>query len=94
MRLGIAAAGYGDGYPRRMPDGTPVLVDGQAAGIAGRVSMDMLGSDVTQVPDAHVGSTVRLWGAGLPAEAIAQACDTIAYELVTRVSERVTRVYR
>ncbi|MEL6198663.1 MAG: alanine racemase [Pseudomonadota bacterium] len=93
MRLGIAAAGYGDGYPRRMPDGTPVLVDGQGASIAGRVSMDMLGIDVTQVPNAHVGSTVRLWGAGLPAETVAQACDTIAYELVTRVSERVTRIY-
>ncbi|MEO0615807.1 MAG: alanine racemase [Pseudomonadota bacterium] len=92
-RIGIAAAGYGDGYPRRMPDGTPVLVDGQTAAIAGRVSMDMLGIDVTNVPDAHVGSAVRLWGAGLPAETVAQACDTIAYELVTRVSERVTRVY-
>ncbi|MEO0347321.1 MAG: alanine racemase [Pseudomonadota bacterium] len=93
MRIGIAAAGYGDGYPRRMPDGTPVLVDGQAARIAGRVSMDMLAIDVTHVPDARVGSTVRLWGADLSAETIAQACDTIAYELVTRVSERVTRVY-
>ena len=93
MRIGIAAAGYGDGYPRRMPDGTPVLVDGRAAAIAGRVSMDMLSVDITDVPGARVGSPVRLWGEGLPAETIASACDTIAYELVTRVSERVNRVY-
>ena len=93
MRIGIAAAGYGDGYPRRMPDGTPVLVDGRRAAIAGRVSMDMLSVDVTNVPGAEVGSRVRLWGEGLPAETIAAAIDTIGYELVTRVSERVHRVY-
>ncbi len=93
MRIGIAAAGYGDGYPRRVPDGTPVLVDGQRAAIAGRVSMDMLSVDVTNVPGAEVGSRVRLWGQGLPAESIAAAIDTIGYELVTRVSERVHRVY-
>ena len=93
MRLGIAAAGYGDGYPRRAPDGTPVLVEGRPATIAGRVSMDMLSIDITGIPAAGVGSRVRLWGEGVPAETVADAVDTIAYELVTRVSERVHRVY-
>ncbi len=93
MRIGIAAAGYGDGYPRLMPDGTPILVDGVRAAVAGRVSMDMLSIDLTGVPGAQVGSEVRMWGTGLPAETVAATLGTIAYELVTRVSERVTRVY-
>lgn len=91
--IGVVAAGYGDGYPRAMPDGTPVLVDGQRASIAGRVSMDMLTVDITDLPSARVGSEVRLWGAGLPAELIAAFADTISYELVTRVAARVRRQF-
>ncbi|MEN7344001.1 MAG: alanine racemase [Pseudomonadota bacterium] len=93
MRVGIAAAGYGDGYPRMLPDGTPVLVDGARCALAGRVSMDMLSVDLTHAPEATVGSLVRLWGEDNPAESVASAIGTIAYELVTRVSERVHRVY-
>ena len=93
-RIGIAATGYGDGYPRMSPNGTPVLVDGELASIAGRVSMDMLAIDVTDIPSARFGSSVRLWGEGLPAEQIATALGSSAYELVTRVSERVSRHYQ
>lgn len=89
-RVGIAAIGYGDGYPRPMATGAPVLVDGQDAAIVGRVSMDMIAVDITQLPDAHVGSEVTLWGRGLPAERVAPFADTIPYELVCRVTERVT----
>lgn len=88
-RIGIAAIGYGDGYPRTMRNGAPVLVDGRAAAIVGRVSMDMMAIDVTTLPDAKVGSEVVLWGRGLPAERVAPYADTIAYELVCRVKERV-----
>lgn len=94
MTIGIAAAGYGDGYPRMLPDGTPVMVDGKRCVLAGRVSMDMLSIDLTNAPDAAFGSLVQLWGDQLPAETVAAELGTIAYELVTRVSERVHRIYR
>ena len=92
--IGIAAIGYGDGYPRGMRNGAPVRVDGHEARIAGRVSMDMCAIDVTKVPDVHVGSAVTLWGEGLPAEQVAPHADTITYELVCRVTERVRRQWQ
>lgn len=92
--IGIAAIGYGDGYPRGMRNGAPVLVDGHEARIVGRVSMDMCAIDVTALPQAHIGSTVTLWGEGLPAEQVAGHADTIGYELLCRVSQRVRRRWR
>ena len=88
-RVGIAAIGYGDGYPWAMRTGAPVLVDEQEAGTVGRVSMDMIAVDITDLPNAKVGSEVILWGEGLRAERVAPFADTIAYELVCRVNERV-----
>lgn len=87
--LAIAAAGYGDGYPRSADSGTPVLVNGALAGIAGRVSMDMMAIDVTRMPRPAVGDPVQLWGPGLPVEQIAARAGTISYELLCRVSQRV-----
>jgi len=87
--VGIAAAGYGDGYPRSVPNGTPVLVDGREAPLVGRVSMDMLAMDLSAHPEAAVGDTVSLWGPGLPVERIARAAGTIAYELVCGITQRV-----
>jgi len=92
MRLGIAAVGYGDGYPWRMPDGAPVLVGGCRVPIAGRVSMDMITLDLTDLPNAAVGDEVTLWGRGLPVEEVARHAGTIPYELVCRVTERVIKV--
>jgi alanine racemase len=86
--IGIAAVGYGDGYPRHMRSGTPVLVNAQEAELVGRVSMDMIAIDITQIA-AQVGDPVTLWGEGLPAERIAPYADTIAYELVCGISQRV-----
>ncbi|NDV12039.1 alanine racemase [Crenobacter caeni] len=91
MRIGVVACGYADGYPRIVPSGTPVLVDGQASGTVGRVSMDMLVVDLTALPSAGVGSQVTLWGAGLPIERIAAAAGTIGYELMCAVAPRVPR---
>jgi alanine racemase len=88
-RIGIVAIGYGDGYPRTMRNGAPVLVQDREATIAGRVSMDMIAIDVTHLPNVTIGSEVILWGAGLPAERVASFADTLAYELVCRVNERV-----
>lgn len=89
-RIGIAAMGYGDGYPRTIRTSTPVLVNGNEAPIVGRVSMDMMAVDVTDLPRVRVGDSVVLWGEGLPAERVAPYADTIAYELVCRVTQRVT----
>jgi alanine racemase len=87
--VGIAAIGYGDGYPRNMRAGTPVLVNGKEAPIVGRVSMDMTAIDLTDLTGAKVGDLVTLWGRGLPAERIAPFADTIPYELVCGISQRV-----
>lgn len=94
MRIGVAAIGYGDGYPRHAPAGTPVLVNGRRAALAGRVSMDMLCIDLREQPDASVGDEVTLWGEGLPVDDIAQAAGTIAYELLSGISRRVHYRYR
>lgn len=88
-RIGIAAIGYGDGYPRNMPDGTPVLIKGHEAPLAGAVSMDMIAVDLTDHPDAHTGDPVVLWGRDLPVERIAGLAGTIPYELVCRITRRV-----
>jgi alanine racemase len=92
--IAIAAAGYGDGYPRGVRAGTSVLVDGKEAPVVGRVSMDMIAVDVTDLPHARVGSAVTLWGPGLPVERIAAQSGTIGYELVCRITERVARSWR
>lgn len=92
-RIGVVAAGYGDGYDRHAMDGTPVLVDGQRCAITGRVSMDMLTVDISHVPEADVGSEVVLWGKGLAVDEVARHCDTIGYTLLTGVLPRVPRIY-
>lgn len=89
-RLAIAAVGYGDGYPRSLPSGAPVLVNGERAELAGRVSMDMIGIDVTDLKiEAKLGDPVVLWGEGLPVEEIAVWAQTIPYELLCGISQRV-----
>lgn len=87
--IAIVAAGYGDGVPRSFASGTPVLINGERAPVAGRVSMDMLGVDVTALGLVHVGDPAVLWGAGLPVEEVARHASTIPYELLCSVSQRV-----
>ncbi|PRC91513.1 alanine racemase [Solimicrobium silvestre] len=89
MRIGVVACGYADGYPRHAVDGTPVLVSGVRTCLVGRVSMDMITVDVTDVADARVGSEVVLWGRGLPIDEVAFAAGTIGYELMCAVAQRV-----
>jgi alanine racemase len=94
-RLAIASVGYGDGYPRSAASGTPVLVNGERAALAGKVSMDMLAIDVTELQRAvKVGDPVVLWGEGLPVEEIALWAETIPYTLVCGISQRVTATLR
>lgn len=89
MHVGVIGIGYGDGYPRLVPSGTPVLLDGREAAILGRVSMDMITIDLRQHPQAQVGDRATLWGDGLPVERIAAAAGTISYELLCGITSRV-----
>jgi alanine racemase len=93
MRIGIVACGYADGYPRHAPGtvehGTPILVNGKRTRTVGRVSMDMLAVDLTDLPHAGVGAPVVLWGEGMPADEVAAAAGTISYELFCALANRV-----
>lgn len=90
--MGIVAIGYGDGYPRHIAPGTPVLVHGVECPIIGRVSMDMMAIDLTGVENPCMGDPVVLWGPELPVERIAAAAGTIAYELCCQLTGRVSRI--
>lgn len=87
-RVGVVAAGYGDGYPRCVAPQTPVVIQGQRVPIIGRISMETLTVDLTQFPSVQAGDAVALWGETLPIEEIAQAAGTIPYELMVKVRER------
>lgn len=89
MAVGVAAIGYGDGYPRSAAAGTPVLVNGRQAPLIGRVSMDLITIDLRGVPDARTGDRVTLWGEGLPVETVAAAAGTISYDLTCGMTRRV-----
>ena len=98
LRIGVAAVGYADGYPRHCSTGTPVLVNGVRTRMVGRVSMDMITVDLTPVPDAGIGSDVTLWGkaasngALLSIDEVARCAGTVGYELMCAVARRVPMV--
>ncbi|MBS63887.1 alanine racemase [Salinisphaera sp.] len=89
MDVGVIGIGYGDGYPRHAPSGTPVLIDGVRVPLVGRVSMDMITVDLRNAPNARVGDRATLWGGGLDVDEVARHADTIAYELFCRLTPRV-----
>ncbi len=92
MRIGLIAMGYADGYPRCAPTGTPIAVDGFVTRTIGRVSMDMLTVDLTDLPQAGVGSKVECWGRQIDINTVAKLAGTISYELLCNV-KRVPIVY-
>ena len=92
-RIATVSCGYADGYPRTAPSGTEVLIRGARVPLAGRVSMDMLAVDVTDLPQAQLGDAVELWGTQVPIDELARACGTIGYELLTKVTQRVPRQF-
>jgi len=89
MKVGVIACGYADGYPRHAPTGTPVLVAERRCSTLGRVSMDKICVDLTNVPAADIGSPAVLWGRGLPADEVAASAGTISYELFCALAPRV-----
>ncbi len=88
QRIAIVSCGYGDGYPRTAPSGTPVAIEGAIYPLAGRVSMDMLAVDIGHAP-VSVDAEVELWGEQVPVDAVAAAAGTLAYELFCKVTDRV-----
>jgi len=90
--IATVAMGYADGYPRQAQNGTPAMVRGQRVGLAGRVSMDMLTVDVTEVEGVQIGDDVELWGPNVDVRRVADCADTISWHLLTGVSGRVPRV--
>lgn len=93
-RIGIVAIGYGDGYPRSAPSGTPVWCEGKYLQTLGRVSMDMLCIDISDQDDIGIGSEVELWGEHVNANEVAEICNTISYELFCQLTPRVKRIYK
>lgn len=89
MLIGVAAIGYGDGYPRTARNGTPVIVNGFKCQIIGQVSMDMIMIDLNNAVDPKIGDLVTLWGEGLPIEEVASCTNNIAYDLLCGVQHRV-----
>jgi alanine racemase len=89
LTIGVVACGYADGYPRHAPVGTPVLVNGKRTRIVGRVSMDMITVDISDIPEAGVGTPVTLWGEGLSADEVGAAAGTLSYELLCALAPRV-----
>jgi alanine racemase len=93
-RIAILAAGYADGLPRHLPNGTPIRLACGTGSLAGRISMDMCAVDVTELREARVGDRAVLWGPGSPVEELAERAGTIAYELLCGVAPRVGRELR
>jgi len=92
-RIATVPVGYGDGYPRHAESSTPVLINAQRAQLVGRVSMDMITVDVTDLPGVGIGDEVILWGEELSANEVAVHAETIGYEIMTRMHNRVPREF-
>ena len=92
-KIATVAMGYGDGYPRTAVNGTPVIINGQRVKLAGRVSMDMITVDVTDLSGVSVDDDVILWGDDLSVNEVAKAAGTIGYELLARMPSRTPRQY-
>lgn len=93
-KIGTIAIGYGDGYPRHAPSGTPVLVNGVRVPLAGRVSMDAIGVDLTDLEKVEVGDPVELWGRHLLVNEVAAAAGTIGYEILAGLTGRVPLLHQ
>ncbi|RUO28218.1 alanine racemase [Aliidiomarina sanyensis] len=91
--IGIVAIGYGDGYPRHAPQGTPVWINGKEYPLVGRVAMDMITVELGPHMSAQLGDTAQLWGPDLAVERVAETVGTIPYELLCNVARRVNLHY-
>jgi alanine racemase len=88
-RVGIVACGYADGYPRHAPSGTPVMIDKKLSHTLGRVSMDMLYVNISDIPSADIDSDVELWGENIMVDDVARESRTVGYELLCAISSSI-----
>lgn len=91
--IATVAAGYADGYPRHIQAGARATIVGQSVPVVGRVSMDMLAVDVSQITKVNQGDWVELWGENQPVEQLAEQADSIPHHLLSGVAARVRRRY-
>jgi alanine racemase len=96
-RIAVLPVGYADGYPRLLSNRARVIVRGEYARVVGRVSMDLTTVDVGHIPDVAVGDEVILIGAhngkNVDAVELARLCESVPYEILCGISQRVPRVY-
>lgn len=93
-RIATVGAGYGDGYPRSASgNNATVIIRGKRCPIVGRVTMDQIMVDVSSVTDALAGDEVELFGSQISVTEVAENAGTIAWEVLTRITPRVTRLY-
>ncbi|PCI68718.1 MAG: alanine racemase [Gammaproteobacteria bacterium] len=92
-KIATLSVGYADGYPRHAKNGTPVLINGHRVKLVGRVSMDLISIDVTELSNVKIGDRAELWGRNIDASEVAECAETISYDLLTGISQRVPRVY-
>ena len=90
MNIAIVSIGYGDGYPRAFPKQNYVAISGEKIPVVGRVAMDMIAIDNTDL-NAPLGTVVELWGKNQLVDDVAEANGTIGYELLCRMSNRPVR---
>jgi len=97
-RVAMIPFGYADGYPYALSNKAHVLVRGKRVPVVGRVTMDMIAVDVTDIPEAQVGDETVLLGCQgndeISAQQLADWADTISYEILTGISGRVPRIYK
>lgn len=91
MRLATVAIGYADGYPRQLSNKGSVLINGKRAKITGRICMDQMLVDVSDIEDVHIGTEVTLFGKELSVNELAELVGTINYEILCGISKRVIR---
>lgn len=92
-KIGVVAMGYGDGYPRSAPNGTPVWINGRLVPIVGTISMDMITIDLGKEAQDQVGDKVEFWGNEVPIELVAEKAGTIPYELTIKLTKRVNKTF-
>jgi alanine racemase len=86
--------GYADGFNRKLGNGVgQVFVKGRLAPVIGSVCMDMTMIDITDIDEVTEGDSVEIFGSNLPVQQVAKWCETISYEIMTSVSQRVKREY-
>lgn len=93
MRVAVIAMGYADGYPRNLHREANVSIHGNLAPIIGRVSMDMITVDVSNV-DVEIGDEAELWGQDISVHEVANAANMLSYELLCSIADHVHRIYR